>query len=203
MAFTLIGSFGFGQDSLVSNTTTKPRVFITMKEFHDVKPSKTYSLKMISKSYKDSYIVDSVVGTYYCQLKDSVVLKEGFAILDSSNLFLIFSNLKDTAIFIKVDYAGRYPFYAIRTKSISKGIYGPGLVGLVVSAADAALYPQQPKEVIAFINRKGNLTDASPVSIGILLRKDKDFEKEYNSEKRLNNETFKKYLIKMNKRYPL
>jgi hypothetical protein len=45
--------------------------------------------------------------------------------------------------------------------------------------------------------------EATAQAIGFLLKKDKDFSKEYNAEKKLNNEVFKKYLLKMNERYPL
>ena len=57
--------------------------------------------------------------------------------------------------------------------------------------------------MIFYFNKNGEFLEATPQAIGFLLRKDKDFLKEYNAEKKVNNIVYKKYLLKMNERYPL
>jgi hypothetical protein len=46
------------------------------------------------------------------------------------------------------------------------------------------------------------LIKATTQAIAFMIRKEKDFAKEFSEEKMKNNDTYKKYLLKMNERYP-
>ena len=79
------------------------------------------------------------------------------------------------------------------------GIIGFDIPTLVISALDQAI--SKNKRMLFYVNKDGDISEATNTSIWFFLKKDKELLKEYDSEKVFNIETFKKYLIKMNNKY--
>jgi len=86
---------------------------------------------------------------------------------------------------------------------IKKKYYGSGLgVGiLLVQALDDLL--SSAKEMVFYFNKNGKLLEATPQSIGFLLRSDNELHDAFLKEEKMNNDVFRKYLIAMNNKYPL
>ena len=104
------------------------------------------------------------------------------------------------AAFIPMNFAGKYSFYIYKDFTKLKA----------TSPVYMAMRPALSKSGIGmfdysinFFNEKGTLKKATSQAIGWLIRNEKDFVAEYNKEEYLDNDTFLKYLLKMNKRYPL
>ena len=152
-----------------------------------------------------NYFKDSVIINFSLKYANTTIkYKHLFGFFDGKDMFIndkefgIRRNLFDfSQKFLKLNYVGRYPFLVVDIKRI---YLGGGLSGLLVGAADAFASP--PKEEVWYFNKNGRSLKATTQSVGFLVSKDKDFTKEFNSEKPLNNNAFIKYIIKMNKRYP-
>jgi hypothetical protein len=94
--------------------------------------------------------------------------------------------------YVAVDHIGRYAFVTVDMKRLY--LSGLGVVDALIS---------NPKSEIWYFDKKGTFRQATGQAIFFLLKKDKDFLKEFNAERNVTNEVLKKYLIKMNERYPL
>jgi len=99
-----------------------------------------------------------------------------------------------------MSYLGKYSFYIY--KDYSK-IKATSPIYVLIRTGNTDDLSTLFNNSIMFYNEKGKLKKANNQSIGWLIRKEKDFLNEYNKELFLDNNVFKKYLIKMNERYPL
>ena len=72
--------------------------------------------------------------------------------------------------------------------------------GIVVP--ESMFYKDINHLIIHYLSKKKELTIATPDGIGFLLKKDKDLFEEYSNEKRRTPDVLRKYLDKMNERYP-
>ncbi len=197
--FLLVYCFSaIGQDTA---SVHRPRigVYKTAEEFLAGTPSVTKPFA-IDKKY---YILntDTVITGYTYRFADSTpIVKNGFGIYDGEHFYVMDKkgNLE------RLDQAGKHPykFYAsVNTGKLMAGDFiVAGLVGIAGRFIDGALFP---KDMVIYLNKKGKFLEATPQSIGVLLRGDKDLLKEYEKEKKYTTEVFIKYLQKMNERYPL
>jgi len=152
------------------------------------------------ESIRDTLSIDTVLmGYYYLLPKGAVEPKKVFGFYDGRQLYIDVKrgiDVRSRRLFVPLDYIGRYSFVVTDAKK-PVTYFNLGVGALL----DQAL--SKKKETIFYFNKDGEFTQATAQAIGFLLRKDKDLYKEYNAEKKLNNQVFKKYLIKMNERYPL
>jgi hypothetical protein len=66
--------------------------------------------------------------------------------------------------------------------------------------ADAAV--SSDRRELWYVNKEGRFLKATPQAVGFMIKGEKDFLKEFDSEKKYTQETLMKYLEKMNGRYP-
>jgi hypothetical protein len=145
--------------------------------------------------YKVREEKDSFVYGYSCRLEDtSVNLNKVYGLFDGNKLFL----REGRNVFSDLEGLGKHPFYAFISDVNNLDVGSPLRLG--VSFFDALV--SRPKEVVYFYNKKRKLVEASTVAMILLLNDDKDLESEFRKEKVKNTQAFKKYLLKMNERYP-
>lgn len=147
---------------------------------------------------------DSVIKNYNYKFLDSTIKhKKAFGFFDGKNMYVEdiltrhFINIGNKQQFLKMNYIGRFPFIVINRKTV---FIGGEPITMVAGVIDALI--SQPKEEIWYFNKKGSFLQATTQAIGYLLIKDKDLRQEYIAEKKYNNQIYKKYLLKMNERYP-
>ena len=201
----MLGTNALSQDSSTPAATLqklKQGIFADYDEFINNKPSITAPFKVVpiyvTRQFDDP-VVDSLFRGYTYEFSDSVLKKiKAFGFFDGKQLYV--STKRGLSIrkqgFYPVSYIGRFSFIHLNSKT-PLTVMSLGLLGILDQAISAK------REMIFYYNKSGDFLEAKPETIGFLLKKDKDFLKEYNSEKRINNETYIKYLLKMNERYPL
>jgi hypothetical protein len=199
-----ISTFLFSQDTLTPLRTLqnlKRGIYFTYDEFAKNIPSISDSFTVIKdlkiSTYEDG-TSDSTFNGYTFKFFDSTKkVKKVFGFFDGERFFIDPKRgivLRTKKHFTPVDYIGKYPFIELNSKKpITLLTLGWGvLVDDIIS---------KKKKVLLYINKDGELSEATPASIWFFLKKDKDFLKEYDLEKKANIEVYKKYLIKMNEKY--
>lgn len=207
---------GFSQDSSLSLTTKKLKtgIYKEWEEFIHNTPSVTSPFYVVPNYRKNEEGEDSSVNNngsdtlilnYHYEFLDSnIKQKRAVGFFDGTRMFVPvlfpeqFLSTFKTPPFRPVDYIGRFPFIAIVRKPIYL-VSDP--ISLVIGLVDAVV--SHPKEEIWYFNKKGKFILATPQAIAFLIQNDKDLAKEFSAEKEKTNAVFKKYLIKMNERYPL
>jgi len=199
----LLSSILFAQDSLKSPLANlKKGIYYSYSHFISNKPTSTSPLAI--DTILDYNETDTFISGYdYHFLDSSDKPKDLFSLYDGKNLYLYFgSSLKfslmtglrkmsyPSHLFQKAD-GGRFPYILLgRPVFIS-------INGLVDAAASIN------KQELWYFNKEGKFLKATAQAIGVFLRSEKDLLKEYEKEKRYNNEVYIKYLIQMNQRYPI
>jgi hypothetical protein len=96
-----------------------------------------------------------------------------------------------------MDQVGRFPFVTVSNKlHFDEGF---------VIENKTPVWKEERDEVhtyIAFVNKQGNLVIAGFESMWAFLKGDNDLSKPFGKEKHVND-TYKKYIVMMNDRYPL
>lgn len=178
-------------------------------EFVQNHPGILKPFKVVYKVTVDKETHDTLQkGLTYQFLDSSRTDREVWGLFDGEKVY--FHVNRD--LFSPVNYVGRYtflllddrdragfrfPFYSVLTATSVLEL-------LAIPAEDALAKAISPiKKKLYYYNEKGKLIEATSQSIGWLIRKDKDLVKEMHDEKNLNINTFIKYLVKMNERYPL
>lgn len=206
----------FSQDtprSFLNHHKLKPGIYLNYKDFLNSNPSLTTAFTMLpcySVQGKDSR-KDTLIKEYYCQLLDCIKLdKKVFGLFDGTNFYI--GSIKDTRLerkqrFIALDYIGRYSFIeTIDQKTVdffpaTLSLLPAALLVTAMSGIDDVI--SNKKMVLFYFNKHGQCLQATQQAINFLLRKDIDFSKEFAAEKKMTNAVYKKYLLKMNERYPL
>jgi len=124
------------------------------------------------------------------------IIREAWGVFDGKKVYYNTGNDK----YLPMSYLGKYSFYIY--KDYSK-IKATSPIYVLIRTGNTDDLSTLFNNSIMFYNEKGKLKKANNQSIGWLIRKEKDFLNEYNKELFLDNNVFKKYLIKMNERYPL
>ena len=197
-------TFLFSQDSLTPAKTLQNLnrgIYFTYDDFVKNIPSITDSFIVVKDYYintNEGSIIDSTFNGYTFKLLDSTKkAKKVFGFFDGERFFIDTKRgivLRSQKYFTPVDYIGKYSFIELNSKkpvtllSLGWGV----LVDDIIS---------KKKKVLLYINKDGELSEATAASIWFFLKKDKDFLKEYDLEKKSNIEIYKKYLIKMNEKY--
>lgn len=219
-ALLLISSVCYSQLTTPAETLQKlkPGIYKSWKEYISNSPSVTDSFLMIPNyRYTSRDSTDSIPNGAAITIKDTVLTgfhfkmvnttstkkqKAVFGMFDGKNLYirkfgLLGLDYEDgEQIFLKADYIGRYPFV------LSKQRRKLNLLTVSLLAVADANIAKVPEDLYYF-NKSGDFLPATPQAVGFLLRKDKDLFDAFNKEKVINNNTYIKYLVKMNERYPL
>lgn len=180
-------------DSLQHPLNRKVGVYKTYKDFLKNNPviSKPIRVIRIKPGKK------TISPKYRCVFDDSSSIDQRvWGIFDGEKIYY----RTGRADFIPMNFAGKFSFYIYKDYTKLKAtspVYMAMRPALTKSGLGMFDYS------INFFNEKGTLKKATNQAIGWLIRNEKDFIAEYNKEEYLDNETFLKYLLKMNKRYPL
>jgi hypothetical protein len=192
-----VGSFAFSQDSLTPQKTLlnlKRGIYFTYDEFTKNTPSFTDSFIVV----KEEMNSDSTFDGYTLKLLDSTKkLKKVFGFFNGEHFFIDTKRglvLRSKKYFNPVDYVGIFPFIEVNAKQ-PVSILSLGLATLVDD------FISNKQKILLYINKDGELSEATSASIWFFLKKDKELLKEYDLEKKANKEVYKKYLIKMNEKY--
>jgi hypothetical protein len=206
----LVASFCFfishihAQDSTKVNSDSafvlKPGFYKSYEELTTNSPSLIKEFKVIW-SYSVNSDGDSVATGFTYLLPDSGKIKEKiYGFCDGRKVYLRYSN----NTFLQMDYVGRFSFIALNRSYLESLFTASSTTSTVLSILlFAPIFIPFSEEDICYFNKKSEFKHATVQAISWLLRDDKDFLKEFNAEKKINNEVFKKYLIKMNERYPI
>lgn len=205
----------FGQDS-IPKTKLPIGIYVTEKEFVERKPSITKPFKIVPdieiRFDKDNEKNDTIKNGLTYQFLDSTTKLEQaiFGVSDGTDMYV--PNKEGLK---KFEYVGKFSFFTLVLYE-QLGVHPLILLTnpfslattLIVAASTTALSDAvkpvsiASKVMLIFYNKKGKSHEATGQAIGWLLKDDKDFLQEFNAEKKYNNEVFKKYLMKMNERYP-
>ncbi len=205
---TLTCSKIFSQDSILiiqKPTNLKRGIYFTYEAFCKNAPNISDSFS-IEKDYRtdenDNIKSDSTFKGYILKLVDSTKkVKKVFGVFYEKEFYLC--TYKGSLLFPQkkytpVDYIGNFPFMDSYSKKVT-GLFGYSLTTLAISALDQAI--SKNKHMLFYVNKDGDISEATNTSIWFFLKKDKEILKEYEAEKVFNIETFKKYLIKMNDKH--
>ena len=171
----------------------KPGVYKTYQDFLNNNPVISKPLRVVH--VKAKYKPANQRLTYQF-LDSSAIDKNAWGIFDGDKVY--YNSGSD--IYIPLIFAGRYSFYIYKDYSRLTAT-SPVYIAVRSGGLDSSF--SMFDYSIMFYNEKGKLKKANNQSIGWLIRNDKDFVQEYDKETVLNNNVFKKYLLKMNQRYPL
>jgi hypothetical protein len=173
-------------------TGLKTGVYYSHRAFENNKPSDVADHKLIpfvrvnkiDRNYNDTLFRLSVNGE-----ED----RKAFAVFDGKTLYI---NTEDS-LYRKMEYIGRYPFVTISNKiHMAEGF---------VVVNKTPIWQEDREEVhtyVAFVNRQGKLVAADFETMWAFLKGDNDLSKPFGKEKHVND-TYKKYIVLMNERYPL
>lgn len=197
--FLTISSASFSQN-VDSIKQSKIGIYQSYQELQKGKPSIIKPFK-IERQY---YIlnIDTVVTGYTYRFIDSTpIVKNAFGLYDGNQFYIMHKK----GALEKMTSEGKFPYkiyYAAKDE-----VKGADIIDAAASAEGAVRLLDKmissPKDVIIYFNKKGKAMEATPQSIGVLLRGDKDLLKEFEKEKKYGSEVYIKYLQKMNERYPL
>ncbi len=129
-------------------------------------------------------------------IDSSAIIKDAWGVYDGDKVYINDGDDK----YIPMSIVGRYSFYIYKDYTKLRAT-SPTYLIMRTGGVDNAR--NMFDSTIQFYNEKGKLKKANNQSIGWLIRNEKDFVAEYNKEAYLDNNTFRKYLMKMNMRYPL
>lgn len=149
----------------------------------------------------------SISPVYAVKNKDSVLVGYKYNYLDSSPRMRWYYGLFDGKDFYlrvkfdllqKFDHLGKYPFITL----IKGGDFpfSSNLAFLAIALAENLL--AGVNEEIWYFNKNGTFLQATKQAMFFLLRDEKDLYSQFAEEKVYNNNVFRKYLLKMNERYP-
>jgi hypothetical protein len=190
----------FGQNS-IPKTKLPIGIYVKEKEFLERKPSITKAFKVVPYTdttfYVDINKYDTIKkGITYQFLDSTPKPKHTYGFYDGVNMYF---DRGDSPF----DFVGKFSFITYTVRPDRNRInFGMGLLGIAVSLANRTAVNPKQYSAIFYYNRKGELTEATTQAIYWLIKNEKDFLKEWHAEKNYDNEVFKKYLIKMNERYP-
>ena len=170
-----------------------PCVYKTYQDFLNNNPLISKSLRLVH--VKAKYKPANQRLTYEF-IDSSAIYKDAWGVFDGDKVY--YNSGSD--IYIPLIFAGRYSFYIYKDYSKLTAT-SPVYIAVRSGGLDSSFTMFDYS--IMFYNEKGKLKKANNQSIGWLIRNDKDFVQEYDKETVLNNDVFKKYLLKMNQRYPL
>lgn len=178
------------QDAVNNAPALKKGIFYSHRSFENNKPSDAaYTLNQLVRVNR----IDQAYNDTLYKLSAGGEMQKAFAVYDGNDLYL---NTEDS-LYRKADYIGRYPFVTISNKvHLEEGF---------VIVNKTPIFKEERDEVfthIVFVNRQGDLVIAGFETVWALLKGDNDLSKPFGKEKHIN-ETFKKYIVLMNERYPL
>jgi hypothetical protein len=174
------------------HTVLKTGIYHHYRSLENNKPSDeaNYTLvpftrvNKIDRNYND---------TLYRLLVNGEEKRNAFAIYSGTNLYVT----TEDSLYRRMDYVGRFPFVTVSNKlHFDEGF---------VIENKTPVWKEERDEVhtyIAFVNKQGNLVIAEFESMWAFLKGDNDLSKPFGKEKHVN-ETYKRYIVMMNERYPL
>ncbi len=147
---------------------------------------------------------------YTVKVNDSFIHKASFCFFDGKDMYMqlnhglvtrsttpYYTDVMWVNEFFKMSKLGRYAYIVTYTG----GLFKKAQEGVV--ADDSAVYKKKNTSwQIHYLNKKKELMKATPTGVGFLLKSEKDLYEEYQNEKVINNEVMRRYLDKMNERYP-
>lgn len=196
----------FGQSVIKRKLITG--VYANEREFLAREPSITKPFKIvpnidISFNETNAKMDTTETGITYQYLDSTQKHKNAFGFCDGTDIYLGAKRFG----YDKMDFVGKYSFintnYNYANGSFVPLILAAGPISLMSAAVLIGEVVKKPtKKYLFFINKSGKLHEATGQAIGWFLKDDKDLLDGFNAEKKYNNEVFKKYLMKMNERYP-
>lgn len=181
---------------------SKIGIYQTFEELQAGKPSVTKSFRLDTTWYILN--VDTVIEGYSYRFMDSSKrLSQPFAMFDGKDIYLYFKNKVKFNLISGIRVMDYPP--KMFQKSYGKGKIPFIIIGRTTYISDLGLADAiiSDKNEIWYVNKNGKFLQATPQAIGVLLRNEKDLLKEFEKERKYNNEVYVKYLQKMNERYPL
>jgi hypothetical protein len=170
----------------------KAGVYYSHRSFEHNKPSDETDYKLIpfvrvnqlDRSYND---------TLFRLFVNEADERKAFAIYNGTSLYI----KTEDSLYRKMDYIGRFPFVTISNKIHFEEGY--------VIVNRSPVWKEERDEVhtyIAFVNKQGKLVPADLETMWSFLKGDKDLSEPFGKEKHVND-TYRKYIVLMNERYPL
>ncbi len=216
-------SIVFSQNTDSIPTRLKKGLYFSYEEFIENSPSVEKPFVIVPNMVKLNK-TDSGFNGYKYIVQDTVLKKKQiFAAYDGRNFFVGIKDALDyytnSKILLPADSAARFPTLTYTVVIKPSSGFTPFMIldpaSLIVSAIGTAvatasktaiaMSQKEPESFQSFIyfNKKGKPINPNREAIGFLLRKDKDLELEFSKEKNMTIDVFKKYIRKMNERYPL
>ena len=198
----------------IAHANLKKGIFKTFKEFTNNQPSILDSFEIEAQLQTD-YFEDKTSNTIllgflfkYPATKQSV--KRIYGGYDGKNLYIDFDQHDIVQIkrryFLPVTYIGRFAFieYKRYDDEFYELIPADSIETKFLSHRSNFSWPyiRKDKIILFYINHSGKIVEANQWTFTSLLKHDKDLLEAYKSEKIVTIHTFKKYLYKMNERYP-
>lgn len=187
-------------------TQRQDGIYITYQDFLSNKPNITKPFKMVSDTSIDYEYHDTSYGRLsYIFLDGSKRVKDIWGLRDSGRVYV---KLKSTGL-IELENMGRYPFVIFEPKTHSGILLSPYLVGAAISTGLLVANLASKKvgignNVSGYFNEKGKcVVIESKYDMQRLLRPEKDLYDAFWDEKKKNLEVYRKYLLLLNKRYPV
>lgn len=166
---------------------------------------------------------DSVLNGYKYIVQDTILKKKKiYAAYDGLHLFIAikdeFDFYSDEKILLPVDSPARFPTMTynlvVKNSRISPAfLFSPAsllvtAIGTAVAITTKTVINNSKSEpdsfkIFVYFNKRGKPIYPTREAMGFLLHKDKDFELEFSKEKNLTIDVYKKYIQKMNVRYPI
>lgn len=178
---------GYTQD-----TGLKPGIYNSHRSYEHNKPADAANYQLvpfvrvnkIDRNYND---------TLYRLLVNGAEERKVFAVYDGTSLYVT----AEDSLYRKMEYIGRFPFVAVSNKiHMAEGF---------VIVNKTPVWKEERDEIftyIAFVNKQGKLVAADFETMWAFLKGDNDLSKPFGKEKHVND-TYRKYIVLMNERYPL
>jgi hypothetical protein len=190
----------------------KRGVYLSFKEFIDNKPSleKPFTVLPVPTPEKlRKRFNDSLVFGYYINFIDTLFTpKPYYGFSDGKYMYTIFGD----GMYYKFEGTGKYSYFTVyssrdgnpNTNFINYGISGPFDLGMSAGLSVLSKLSYKLRKSFYVYSSEQEFYELKTFDIlGRILKKDKDLYKEYGDERTYNIEIYKKYLDKINKRYPL
>lgn len=180
----------------------KKGIFSSYQNFISNEPVTSDSFNIILDSFleynENTSNTDTLSEGYLYKLTDTrAKSKNAFCFFDGKTLYLKNPHKRtfDKIHYLPATIIGRYPiievYYDLET----------GLCVIGDSIQNKSITKTQ--KLIVFINERGKLVEANNQTVISLIRKEEDLYREFNNEKNITADILKKYLVKMNERYPI
>lgn len=201
----------FAQDTAALKRFSLPRgIYYSSKTFFEKKPDidKPFEVLVNNGSGSGNGLADH---GYSFKVDDSIkITQDVFGFYDGKDMYIRVDNgvrrngpgiytvdVIKIDEFFKLSGLGRFPYIFIKSASFFKQQHR-----IAIETTDTAFLTNINRIELYYFSRKRQLIKATPDGIGFLLKGDKDLYESYGNEPRKSTEVLRKYLDKLNERYP-